>query len=122
MSLDVYLYGTIAHACSVCGHVDQIMTRRCEFSANITHNLRAMAKAAGIYHACWRPDEIGVQFAYQLIEPLRVGLARMRSEPARFQMFDASNGWGLYEHFVPWVADYLAACEAYPDASVEVSR
>jgi hypothetical protein len=31
----------------------------CVFDANITHNLNKMADAAGIYEACWRPEEIG---------------------------------------------------------------
>lgn len=30
------------------------------FSANITHNLGAMAEAAGIYRHLWRPEEVGV--------------------------------------------------------------
>ena len=44
MSLDVYL--TDAEGREV-------------FSANITHNLGAMAKEAGIYMHLWRPDELG---------------------------------------------------------------
>ena len=32
------------------------------------------------------------------------------------------NGWGLYEHFVPWIERYLAACIANPDSIVTVSR
>lgn len=31
------------------------------YHANITHNLGKMAEAAGIYHALWRPDEIGIK-------------------------------------------------------------
>lgn len=94
----------------------------CEFSANITHNLGAMADEAGIYKHLWRPEEIGVTHARQLIEPLRAGLALMRSDPARFRHFDAKNGWGTYEQFLPWIADYLAACEANPDSEIRVSR
>lgn len=30
--------------------------RTCIFSANITHNLNAMAEAAGIYKHLWRPE------------------------------------------------------------------
>jgi hypothetical protein len=90
--------------------------------SNITHNLNRMAAEAGIYEACWRPDEIGITKAAQLIEPLRTGLALLKADPARFQAFNASNGWGMYEHFVLWVEEYLAACEANPDADVSVSR
>ena len=34
----------------------------------------------------------------------------------------ATNGWGMYEHFVPFVEKYLEACKEYPDAVIEVSR
>lgn len=92
------------------------------YSANITHNLGRMADAAGIYKHLWRPDEIGISKASQLIEPLRAGLELLRSDPKRFEQYNASNGWGLYKHFVPWVSSYLSACEEYPDADVSVSR
>jgi hypothetical protein len=90
--------------------------------ANITHNLNKMADAAGIYKHLWRPDEIGITKAAQLIEPLRAGLALLKSDRERFEKFNAPNGWGLYEHFVPFVEKYPAACEEYPDADVHVSR
>ncbi len=92
------------------------------FSRNITHNLNAMAEAAGIYKHLWRPDEIGITKASQLIEPLRIGLAKLEADPEGFAKYNASNGWGMYNHFVPWVREYLQACEQYPDADVSVSR
>lgn len=95
---------------------------RRKYDANITHNLIKMADEAGIYEHLWTPEEIGVTHARQLIEPLRKGLSLLQSDPARFEKLNASNGWGRYEHFVPWVSKYLAACEEYPDAKVSVSR
>lgn len=92
------------------------------YSANITHNLGAMAREAGIYMHLWRPDEIDVTKAAQLIEPLRAGIALMLADPPRFERHNAANGWGLYEHFVPFVEKYLAACEENPDADVSVWR
>jgi len=92
------------------------------FQANITHNLGAMAKAAGIYAAVWRPEYIGVTKAADLIEPLRTGIATLKANPAYFKTFDAPNGWGLYENFVPWLEKYLAACIENPDADISVSR
>lgn len=103
MSLDVYLEKTV-------------------YSRNITHNLNKMAEAAGIYGALWRPDENGIWTAQELIQPLSVGLAKLIAEPEKFKKHDSPNGWGMYEHFVPFVSDYLAACVANPDASVRVSR
>lgn len=90
--------------------------------ANITHNLGDMAEEAGIYMHLWRPEEIGIFQARELIEPVSAGLALMVAEPSRFKRFDSPNGWGLYRNFLPWVAEYLEACRKNPDARVDVSR
>ncbi len=92
------------------------------YSANITHNLGAMANAAGIYRHLWRPEEVGVTKARQLIEPLTRGLAALRADPAKFEVFNAPNGWGVYKHFVPFVEQYLNSCMENPDADVSVSQ
>lgn len=89
---------------------------------NITHNLGRMADAAGIYRVLWRPEEIGVTRAGQMIEALRLGLEKLRDDPVRYRECDAENGWGTYDQFVPWVAEVLATCIAYPEAIVEASR
>ena len=90
--------------------------------SNITHNLGKMAGAAGIYQQLWRPDEIGITKASELIAPLTEGLALLQSDPERFKQYDAANGWGTYVHFVPWVEAYLGACVAHPKADIHVSR
>ena len=92
------------------------------YSANITHNLGKMAAEAGIYEALWRPDEIGIKTAYDLIGYLSQGLALLKSDPARFEKFNSPNGWGMYEHFVPFVDSYLKACAKWPAAVVSVWR
>jgi hypothetical protein len=81
-----------------------------------------MADAAGIYEALWRPDENNLTKASQLVPILRAGLARLVADPAKFKEFNSPNGWGMYEHFVPFVQKYLDACREYPDADVSVSR
>lgn len=107
MSLDVYL---------------EVVRPVTVYDANITHNLNKMAEAAGIYKHLWRPDEIGVTKACELIEPLTAGLAKLKADPAHFEQFNAPNGWGMYRHFVQFVEEYLAACVENPDADVRVSR
>lgn len=89
---------------------------------NITHNLNKMAIEAGVYQYLWRPDELGITKASELIEPLRTGLALLESDPARFIKFDPPNKWGNYNNLVTFVADYLNACENNPDAEVSISR
>ena len=81
-----------------------------------------MADAAGIYKHLWRPEEIGITKAEQLIKPLSEGLRKLRADPARFRQFDSQNGWGTYDDFVPWVQKYLDACIDTPDAEISVSR
>jgi hypothetical protein len=107
LSLDVYL--TAVRPTTIYEH-------------NVTHNLNRMADEAGIYKHLWRPDEIGVTKASQLIEPLREGLAKLLAEPQRFEALNPANGWGSYDGLVNFVQEYLHACEENRDADVSVSR
>jgi hypothetical protein len=102
-------------------HLTKVMPAEI-YSDNITHNLNTMAGAAGLYEYLWRPDEFNLTKAAQLIEPLTLGLARLKSDPTNFKKYDSPNGWGTYEHFVPFVEKYLAACIEHPDADISVSR
>jgi hypothetical protein len=92
------------------------------YSANITHNLGKMADEVGIYEHLWRPDEIKVTKAKELIESLRQGLHNLKSDPERYKKLNPENGWGSYDGLVKFVEDYLNACYEYPDADIEVSR
>jgi hypothetical protein len=92
------------------------------FARNVTHNLSTMADAAGIYEALWRPEEVGITHASQLIEPLAAGLRRLGEDPDKFKAMNPSNGWGSYEVLRDFVADYLKACICTPGALVKVSR
>jgi hypothetical protein len=92
------------------------------YTANITGNLTRMATAAGIYQHLWRPDEIGVEKAWQLIRPLEEGLLRLLSDPGEYRAHNPANGWGTYEGLVKFVTDYLIACRDNPDADVRVWR
>ena len=125
MSLDVTLTGKTTEVpcvCSRCYH-EHLRDKTEEFfSANVTHNLGAMAREAGLYVCLWHPEDIGITKAIQLIEPLRAGLALMKSDPERFKKYDPLNKWGSYDVFVPWIENYLKACEENPDADVSVSR
>lgn len=89
--------------------------------ANITHNLGAMAAEGGLYEMLWHPEEAGITSARQLTEPIQKAVAAMKADPARFKKHNAPNGWGLYEHWLPWLERLLAACQEYPDATVRAS-
>ncbi|MCI5143361.1 MAG: hypothetical protein D3909_16895 [Candidatus Electrothrix sp. ATG1] len=92
------------------------------FEANITHNLNTMADKAGIYYHVWRPEEIGIKKAGDLIFPLEKGISDMKARPGFYKKFDAPNGWGTYDEFVPWLEEYLQACKNYPEAEIGISR
>jgi hypothetical protein len=92
------------------------------YSRNITHNVGRMAQEADIYMCLWRPEEIGITHAKQMIEPLTKGVALLATEKDRFEKFNSPNGWGMWVHFLPFCMDYLQACRNNPEAQVEVSR
>jgi hypothetical protein len=81
-----------------------------------------MAKAAGIYEYLWRPDEIGISRAHELINPLRRGLALLESDANYSGTLNPPNGWGSYEGLIEFVREYLAACERHPYARVHACR
>lgn len=92
------------------------------FDRNITHNLNKMAVAAGVYEALWRPELKSWTVAKEITPVLRIALQKLKKYPKRYEKFDSENGWGTYEHFVPFVEGVLAACEKYPTAKIKVSR
>lgn len=104
------------------------------YSGETTHNLTEMAKEAGLYEVLWRPyrllgieDEDEDEYllvirAKFLIPLLEIGLKKLESDPDYYHTFNSENGWGLYEHFVPFVRNYLEACKENPSAKVEVCR
>jgi len=92
------------------------------FSRNITHNLGKMADKAGIYYALWLPEEKGWKKAKDVIKVLEKGLKDLKKRPEYFEKFNSENGWGMYEHFVPFVEEVLEACKKYPNAKIYISR
>ena len=92
------------------------------FRENITHNLNKMADKASIYQVIWRPEEVYLSKASQLIDFLQIGLDTLKASPDYFRKFNPENGWGSYERLVEFVEKYLEACKQYPDADIEVDR
>ena len=122
MSLDVYLKSEnpMPQLCEHCGSTYYKTEEY--FHKNITHNLNKMAEACGIYYNLWRPDEIGIKYAKELIEPIHNAISLMRGNRQYFEQFNSPNGWGKYEHFLPFLESYLYACKQYPDSIIIVSR
>jgi hypothetical protein len=101
---------------------EQVFETNLVFQANITHNLNKMAIAAGIYEYLWRPEEINITTAKELIDPLREGLHDLKMNPDKYKEYNPENGWGTYEGLVNFVSKYLNACYDFPEATIEVCR
>jgi hypothetical protein len=114
MSLDVYLEGP---PCAHCGRGGEVL-----HSGNITHNLNVMASVAGLYKPLWRPEELGLTMAGELVDLLTRGLAWLTDHPDEAKSHNPSNGWGDYDGLVRFTRAYLDACKANPTALVRVSR
>lgn len=123
MSLDVYLYMESEKEKYTCRYCEsELETDGQVFEKNITHNLTGMASEAGIYKHLWRPEELGINFAQDLIKPLQAGLKLLIDDPEKFKIFNPENGWGNYDVLKKFVSDYLRNCKLYPNAKIEVSR
>jgi len=107
MSLDVYLNSAKSGE---------------DYWRNITHNVSAMASDAMLYYPLWRPEEIGVKKARQLIPFLKAGIMLMELNEVEIRLKEPSNGWGSYDGLLEFVRDYLRACQDYPNSTIRVSR
>lgn len=89
------------------------------FEGNITYNLTAMARAAGLYDCFFNSQDLK---ASAIINSLREGLHKLKLEPEKYKQYNPENGWGNYEVLVEFVGNYLNACYKYPDATVRVHQ
>lgn len=92
------------------------------WAIGITHNLTAMAEAAGLYECMWRPEEISITLANQMIHPLQCGIAVMAQHKEKLKKMNPENAFGSYDILLSVAQRYLAACVENPNAEVEVSR
>lgn len=118
MSLDISFYSK-STTCECCGNTSGGEELHWQ---NITHNLNRMAVKAGFYDALWRGDESDIKNPKQLAEAIIPGLQHMIDNPAAYIPFNAENGWGTYDQFVPWLKELVEACKEFPDAEIHWSR
>ena len=89
------------------------------FSANITHNLSRMWRQAGVHEALYESEG---KTAADIWPVVAAGVEYMRANREACEKHNAPNGWGLYEHALPWLERLAEACRKYPRATVRVSR
>lgn len=92
------------------------------YSGGITNNVVPMAEKAGIYKILCRPEESGIKFAADLIQPLEKAILEIINNRASYEALNPENGWGSYETFLNFVIDLANACKRNPLASVQASR
>ena len=103
-------------------------TEESRWSANITHNLGEMADHVPVgdttlYKACWRPEEIGIKTAGELLPLIVEGLHYMIDHRKELEQYNSPNGWGSYNGFMKFLLNYKEALEDNgPDCEIEVSR
>lgn len=90
--------------------------------AGITHNLGQMAKVCELYKPLWRPEEIGITYAKELIPYLSNGLSELVSKPNEYKQFNSPNGWGTYQNLVKFTTEVYLACLDNPDVLIIADR
>lgn len=122
MSLDIYLRNTKTIQCD-CGKIHELETELV-FDANITHNLTEMADKAGLYDPLWNGHIEGhvIETAGDLAHILNPAIRHMDLNPDYYRQFNANNGWGTYEQFVPWLEKLRDNCLEYPKAKIKISK
>lgn len=98
-------------------HTEEII-----FDFNITHNLVPMAKVCELYKPLWRPEELGITYAGELIPYLSNGLSELVSKPNEYKQFNSLNGWGTYQNLVKFTTKVYLACLDNPDLLVIADR
>lgn len=104
--------------------VSLVVMRECDvFWENITHNLTEMANKLGIYKMLWRPEEVGIEKAHQLIGPLGDAIVLLENDKdGFFDQFNPPNGWGDKAGFLNFLKTLQRACIEEPEARYRARR
>jgi hypothetical protein len=122
MGLDVYLETgeELKETCPHCGGHGVInLGKEQLYRDSITHNHWKMVDNASLYRAIWRPEELQITKAAQLIPILEQGLKHIEEHQDELCKLGTAN-----DHTEVWsfVRAYLKACREHPDADIRVSR
>lgn len=89
---------------------------------NITHNYGSMANVLGCYEAIWRPEEIGISQAKEIVPFLEKAIVEFDSKIGLLNQEVPENGWGDTDGFKEFLDDYLCECKKHPELKVSISR
>ena len=113
MGLSVYLVDPTATYVGACPYL---------YSDSVTHNLRGMAKEAGLYASLWSPLESGYTTAIEIIPIIEEGLTNLKAHPNYYRLFEFDSLSCKYEDFVNFVESYLVALREFPEAKIEICK
>jgi hypothetical protein len=86
---------------------------------NITHNLTTMAEKLGVYQALWRPEELEITHAWELVPYLEYAIFELEVHPEYYAQWNASNGWGKVEDLLRLMKEVLKCCSNNMDAEIK---
>ena len=96
------------------------VVKPCEIhSQNITHNLNKMWMKAGCYDALY--NSAGKK-AKKILPILKKAIDKMKKNPKAYKKLDSPNGWGTFEHALPWLEEFYEACGLNPDAIIGIDK
>jgi len=105
-----------------CGNKHEHRFHENWFRESITHNLVAMADAAGLYQVVWLPEDNRIVLGKELIPHLEKGLKELRDNEPKYVEYNPENAWGDYDSLVIFIEKYLEACIMYPKGIVKAER
>lgn len=94
------------------------------YQSNITFNLHRMFSNAFRYNG-QLSDSINFldgMKAEDAAAHLGKAVERMKKYPDYFRQFDSPNGWGIYDHALPMLEEWLAACLEHPKTIVKIDK
>jgi hypothetical protein len=107
VSADIYI--SAPHCCDAHGH-------------NITHNLAAMFRAAGVnWRDYYEHDGNGGRTAAEMLPEVVTAYCNLRAYPEDYKHLEAENGWGLLTHAVDFLERLMRDLARHPDGIVSVS-
>lgn len=102
-----------------------------EWSANITHNMTAMARhipvgvkhrnkvyEGTLYDFVWHPEKQENVSTTLMSKILIQGIIYMVANRKTLLPFTPANGWGSYDNFLRWLTKYKEACEDNPGCKI----
>ena len=84
---------------------------------NITYNIRPMMVAASDVGF----SDLHDMRCFEAAPILAHAWREMRRNPARYRRFEASNGWGTYDQFMPYLTRFYAMARLHPNGIIRVS-